>query len=353
MAVCEAIKRGNAALRARLAQEKAPIRPIYLKDEQKCKEPEKPYQILRPERLAKCTHERDSFLIERKPWDMTEHFRLHQKSRRDKRCPDDKFRVYHLIHPKPRRYKACKHHDNEVIDRDSLTPQEHLDMLARPMKREHPPQVYKLVPKFISPCTLRIKQLALPTKQLVLATWQQHAHHLPVGYIQNFRKTLHTTKFIETGEALEHIKQLKKDERQRRLSRKSEIRGLRKKLARKHEREMREVMQVIFDETKDMFLSGQPPRLTEDMTRMSEYVDKNLRKFIGECGCCLVLQDFTSIYRRFRSLRRCRKRAKVRPRKVPPKCHRQASLLGHELLASGWRLPRRLPTSICRRGRQF
>jgi HEPN domain-containing protein len=129
---------------------------------------------------------------------------------------------------------------------------------------------------------MRLHQLSQPTPQLLLSTWKQHAHHLAPSYIDNFRKTLSASNFIETEQAVGLIAQMKLDEIQRRRYRRHEIRRLRRKIAKKQEAELRKVMRKIYGMAKDVFMNGQEYQLVGEAARIAGNVKKDLSKFMGE-----------------------------------------------------------------------
>ncbi|GAB0100223.1 hypothetical protein DMENIID0001_162280 [Sergentomyia squamirostris] len=98
-----------------------------------------------------------------------------------------------------------------LILREALSPKERLKLLAKPRKKISSPPVPPpnspslcTVIRTIPPCSMRIHQLAKPSRRKVLQTWQEHNDHMSRDRKSNFDRLINNGD-ITTIERLEGI----------------------------------------------------------------------------------------------------------------------------------------------------
>jgi len=187
-------------------------------------------------------------------------------------CPQ-----YHPCYP-------CKHTGNIIIDRDVLTRDEHLCILATPRPNlgapRKPPRFYHkrvLLPH----SSARIAQLAIPKKILVKGTMEDYIDVLTEEQMQRLQILFERNEAevqptnIET--ALAYVEEEIRLNQVLREKQRKKCKLMKKKILAKQKRQIKKIVCVLFEEMKDFLLNDQ--FLIDECSMLTRVILEKIREF--------------------------------------------------------------------------
>lgn len=192
------------------------------------------------------------------------------------------FYIKKIIYPEiPEiKYKKCQHFGNYILNRNILTPNQHLKLLSFPNKKVIPkPLKYtKIVERNIFPSSPRLAELAQPTKCRVLSNWKSHSNVLKPKKIENFWNLLENSNLTSIEEALKLFQHQKLEDKRIVLKQRSKINKLKKQEQKRKKELLKIILNKIYEEMKGFLLS-------EEKSETDEYIlnlrDKYLTMICG------------------------------------------------------------------------
>lgn len=192
------------------------------------------------------------------------------------------------------RYEKCEHANNVVIDRDLLTKENHLKLLATPraqVQNERP----IIIQKRLLPATVRINELAQPTKSSLLNTFNKHHHYMSFNRIESFLKNFHKLDHQTPKEAAK-IKRLEiKDEKMRQKYCKTEVTQLKDKVYQEKLKAAQKLVERVLGNLKvELLVENKMERvqLNEETEDISDIILKSLCQLMGKIQYLLSIIYF-------------------------------------------------------------
>ncbi|XP_055629837.1 uncharacterized protein LOC129770786 [Toxorhynchites rutilus septentrionalis] len=196
-----------------------------------------------------------------------------RKAKRKNRKPIDatKSRIAKIVFPGPPRFRGCHHNESIIIDRDILSTNEHIRLLAMPRvkpKPEHPRVVIKTIPA----ATNHIKTLAQPKAYAVRDTINLHGARLKSHQMERITQRLNARDYLTIPEAQQFARQQRRDEKKWLRYRQKQARVLKKRIVRLELDYLRGVMEKVYRLTRNYFLNNEKPNLENELAFASEVI---------------------------------------------------------------------------------
>lgn len=195
---------------------------------------------------------------------------------------------YLCVCPRYNPQYACKHAGNIIIDRDVLTPQEHLVYLATPKPNLALPRKmprYFLKKSIIANCTPRINRLAKPDLKRVSETLNNFNHLISRRHKRTLRKRLEKSSDIEFTSIQRALELISEEKRLRRVAKRQErirCQKLRRKIASKERQKIKKIICIMYEEMKEYLLNDQ--FIMDENSSLVTVILEALREFTGRWG---------------------------------------------------------------------
>lgn len=187
---------------------------------------------------------------------------------------ENNFLIKKIIYPEiPEvNYKNCNHFGNYVLNRNILTPIQHLKLLSLPVKKISQKQLKypKIVERNILPSTARLAELAKPTKIRVLNNWKSHSKVLSPQKIENLQKLIENSNLTTVEESLKLFQNQKLEEKRIELKKKSEVNKLKKEKLKEKKEMLKIILKEIYREMKPFLLSHEKSEIDEYTSNLSD-----------------------------------------------------------------------------------
>lgn len=163
--------------------------------------------------------------------------------------------------------KECKHYGNPIINRNILTPKEHLNFLAKPKyitNQNYSSQFYptkqqncyyrKKYSYRAGAATTRIEQLSIPSKKNIINTWIKYGNMFSARQISNLANMLMESKYTSIEKAICNIREDKKLRKLNKLRCSREIEKIKRKIEILKIEHIQEILYGLADVLKDFLM---------------------------------------------------------------------------------------------------
>lgn len=182
------------------------------------------------------------------------------------------------------KYK-CRHTGNIIIDRDVLTPEEHIVYLATPKANFAEPRKMPryLIHKYIVPkCTARVHSLAAPDKKQVNDTLNNFSHIIPKWRKKLLKMHLQKKPTVNYTSIPLALEWLSEEKRLKKVAKRKErvcLQKLAGKIICKQRTQIKKIICVLFEEMKDFLLNDQ--FVMDENSSLVSVIWDALREFTG------------------------------------------------------------------------
>lgn len=193
---------------------------------------------------------------------------------------------YFCVCPRYNPRYPCEHTGNVIVDRDVLTPAEHIVYLSTPKENKaaprKSPRFYQK--KYILPnCTARINKLAAPDIKHVTHTLNHFKHVLPKRHRLALKQHLQEKPKVEYTNIATALEWLEEEKRLKKVAKRMEklrCQRLQRKIIYKQRRQIKKIVYVLFEEMKEFLLNDQ--FIMEDSSPLVEVILEALMDFTGK-----------------------------------------------------------------------
>lgn len=199
---------------------------------------------------------------------------------------------YFCVCPNYNPQYVCQHIGNIVIDRDVLTPQEHIVHLATPKENKGAPRKLPRFyqKKFIVPnCTARVNRLATPVVRQVIHTLTHFKHLLTNRHRVALKQRLETKPKVEYTSITVALEWLEEEKRLKKVAKRMEkarCKKLQRKILNKQRTQIKKIICVLFEEMKDFLLNDQ--FIMDENSTLVAVILETLKEFTGKCRILIV-----------------------------------------------------------------
>ncbi|KNC30921.1 hypothetical protein FF38_09306 [Lucilia cuprina] len=190
---------------------------------------------------------------------------------------------YLCVCPRYNPQYVCKHTGNIIIDRDVLTPEEHIVYLATPKANFAAPRQmprYFLRKSIIANCTARINRLAKPDLKQVTDTLNNFNHVISRRHRRSLKKRLEKSENVEYTTIQKALDWLGEEKRLRKVAKRKEklrCKKLSRKIVTKQRQQIKKIVCILFEEMKDFLLNDQ--FIMDESSSLVMVILETLREF--------------------------------------------------------------------------
>ncbi|XP_065358962.1 uncharacterized protein Rcd7 [Calliphora vicina] len=190
---------------------------------------------------------------------------------------------YVCVCPRYNPQYVCKHTGNIIIDRDVLTPEEHIVHLATPKANFAAPRKmprYFLKRSIIANCTARINRLAKPDLKQVTDTLNNFNHIISRRHKRSLNKRLDKSPNVEYTSIQRALDMLKEEKRLKRVARRKErlrCRKLKRKIVHKQRQQIKKIVCILFEQMREFLLNDQ--FIMDESSALVTVILETLREF--------------------------------------------------------------------------
>ncbi|XP_058985103.1 uncharacterized protein LOC131805655 [Musca domestica] len=190
---------------------------------------------------------------------------------------------YFCVCPRYNPQYPCQHSGNVVVDRDVLTPREHIVYLSTPRANHaaprRMPRFYQK--KFILPnCTARINRLASPDLKRVSETFTNFRHILSKRHRSALKEHLQQKPKVEYTSIATALEWMAEERRLKKVAKRMErlrCQKISRQILRKQRTQIKKIICVLFEEMREFLLNDQ--FIMDDGSPLVEVILETLREF--------------------------------------------------------------------------
>ncbi|XP_073835873.1 reduction in Cnn dots 7 [Musca autumnalis] len=193
---------------------------------------------------------------------------------------------YFCVCPRYNPQYPCQHSGNVVVDRDVLTPREHIVYLSTPRENKAAPRrlprFYQK--KFVLPnCTARINKLAAPDIKRVMHTLANFKHILPKRHRSALKEHMAPKPKVEYTNIATALEWMEEERRLKKVAKRMErlrCQKISRQILHRQRTQIKKIVCVLFEEMREFLLNDQfiiddnSPLVGVILETLKEFTDK-------------------------------------------------------------------------------